>query len=101
MLESFTVRTFSGHLGSTFRLHPESSDSLEVELVSATDLSESPDGKAAGRGRPFSIVFRGPGDVLLPQRIYRMEHPEIGAFDLFLVPIGPDEKGLCYEAVFN
>ena len=101
MLESFTVRTFSGHLGSTFRIYPESSDSLEVELVSATDLSESPDGEAAGRGRPFSIVLSGPADVLLPQHIYRMEHPEIGTFDLFLVPIGPDETGMRYEAVFN
>jgi hypothetical protein len=46
-------------------------------------------------------VFRGPGDVLLPQRIYRMEHEEIGVFDLFLVPIGPDEIGLRYEAIFT
>jgi hypothetical protein len=30
-----------------------------------------------------------------------MEHEEIGAFDIFLVPIGPDEEGLCYEAIFN
>jgi hypothetical protein len=30
-----------------------------------------------------------------------MEHPEIGVFELFLVPIGPDEKGLRYEAIFT
>jgi hypothetical protein len=30
-----------------------------------------------------------------------MEHEEIGAFDIFLVPIGPDEQGLLYEAIFN
>jgi hypothetical protein len=29
-----------------------------------------------------------------------MEHEEIGAFDIFLVPIGPDEEGLLYEAIF-
>jgi len=46
-------------------------------------------------------VFRGPEGVPLPQRIYRMEHPDIGAFDLFVVPIRPDDKGMRYEAVFN
>ncbi len=95
MLESFTVQTFSRHLGSTFRIHPDASSSLGFELISATRLGEG------SAGRPFSIVFRGPGDVLLPQRIYRMEHEEIGVFDLFLVPIGPDEEGLRYEAVFT
>jgi hypothetical protein len=101
MLESFTIHTFSGHLGDKFRVYPDSSDPLEVELISATGLGGSAGGETSGRRQPFSIVFRGPGDVLLPQRIYRMEHEEIGAFDLFLVPIGPDEKGLRYEAIFT
>ena len=96
MLENFTLRTFSEHLGGAFRVYPEDSDPLDVELVSATGSGEGPEG-----GRPFSIVFRGGGNVALPQRTYRMEHPEIGAFEIFLVPIGPDEKGPRYEAVFN
>lgn len=99
MLENFTVQTFSSHLGSDFRIYPDASGSLDVALVAATDLSGKPDGESSGR--PFSIVFRGPGNVLLPQRIYRMEHPEIGIFELFLVPIGPDEQGLRYEAIFT
>ncbi len=94
MLETFTVGRFSEHLGSSFRLYPDDSNALGLDLVSATGLGES-------TGRPFSIVFRGPRDAPLPQRIYRMEHEEIGAFDLFLVPIGPDEKGLRYEAIFT
>ncbi len=99
MLESFTVRTFSGRVGAAFRIHPGGGDPLDVELITATDLSERPG--EASRGRPFSIVFRGPKDVPLPQRTYRVKHREIGAFDLFLVPIGPDEKGLRYEAIFT
>ena len=97
MLESFTVETFSGHLGEVFRMYPDASNPLEVELISATGLGEASD----GHRQPFSLVFRGPGDVLLPQRIYRMEHSEIGTFELFLVPIGPDEEGLRYEAIFT
>lgn len=101
MLESFTVGTFSEHLGSTFRIYPDTSEPLEVELVSATELGGSTGEEPAGRRQPFSIVFRGPGDVLLPQRTYQIEHARIGTFKLFLVPIGPDDKGLRYEAIFT
>jgi hypothetical protein len=94
LLEDFTVGTFSGHLGESFRVFPDDSSMLDLELVSATEWGEN-------SGRPFSIVFRGPKDALLPQRIYRMEHEEIGAFEIFLVPIGPDDEGLLYEAIFN
>ncbi|HKH77328.1 MAG TPA: hypothetical protein VKA51_10260 [Rubrobacteraceae bacterium] len=72
MLESFAVHTFSGRVGEAFRIHPGDHDPLDVELVTATDLSERPGEEP--RGRPFSMVFRGPKDVLLPQRIYRVEH---------------------------
>lgn len=97
MLEDFTVETFSEHLGGTFSIYPQDTGKVEVELISATELG----GSTEMPRRPFSIVFRGPGDVLFPQRIYKMEHEEIGAFDLFIVPIGPDEEGLCYEAIFT
>jgi hypothetical protein len=99
VLENFTVETFSEHLGSTFRIHLEASEQYDVELISATALGGST-GEEMPR-QPFSIVFRGPGDVLLPQSIYHMEHDQIGSFELFIVPIGPDEKGLRYEAIFT
>ena len=100
-LENFTAGTFSGHVGSVFRIYPGPGDLLEFELISVTGLGGSPEGESSGHRQPFSIVFRGPRDVLLPQRIYRMEHDRIGSFDLFIVPIGPDEKGLRYEAIFT
>ena len=102
MLETFTVATFSAHLGKTFRISMDSSQPLDLELIEATDLSARyPSERAEGKWRPFSIVFRGPGDILLPQAIYRIEHDQIGTFDLFIVPIGRDKDGLRYEAVFN
>lgn len=94
MLESFTTETFSGHLGDVFQVYPDDSSTLDLELISATRLGDDSD-------RPFSIVFRGPSDTVLPQHIYRMEHTDIGSFEIFLVPIGPDGEGLLYEAIFN
>lgn len=101
MLENFTVETFSEHLGGTFRIRPDDSEAVDVELISATGLGGSAGEEPPDRRQPFSIIFRGPGDILLPQRTYRMEHDQIGSFALFLVPIGPDEKGLKYEAIFT
>ena len=68
----------------------------EVELI---EVSES---EAPGPERQqFSVVFRGGSDQPLPQRIYRVEHDELGALEIFLVPIGPDEVAQRYEAIFT
>ena len=50
--------------------------------------------------RQFSLLFRGPVDPFLSQGTYRLDHAELGALDIFLVPIGPDAEGMRYEAVF-
>jgi hypothetical protein len=104
-LEAFTVGTFSDRLGESFRLFPDASSPwLSLELLEATALGGAPAVGSADREvrrAPFSIVFRGSQRRLLPQRIYRLEHDTLGAFELFLVPIGPDDRGMRYEAVFS
>jgi hypothetical protein len=50
---------------------------------------------------PFAIVFLGPPSPILPQRIYRFEHDGIGAIEIFIVPIGRDDDGVRYEAIFT
>src|SRR5438045_985523 len=105
MLERFTIATFAEHQDETFRVYLDAADSgrfLDVTLVETTDLSPREGQRAAvgERRAPFSIVFRGPATPILPQRIYRLEHAALGTFDLFLVLIGPDERGLRYEAIF-
>ena len=51
--------------------------------------------------KPFSLEFRLPIRSVLPQRIYRLEHPQLGTLNIFLVPIGMDQAGLQLQAVFN
>jgi hypothetical protein len=48
----------------------------------------------------FSLYFVGP-ESYLEQKIYSVEHEQMGVFDLFLVPVGHDQNGFRYEAVFN
>ena len=58
-------------------------------------------GSPFGREQPFSLLFRGPLRPLLPQQITTLEHDTLGVLEIFIVPVGPDEYGQRYEAIFN
>jgi uncharacterized protein DUF6916 len=98
MLEEFTVETFSGRVGEQFRISADGSVVFDATLTEARAAGVAE--PTSGERVPFSLVFRGPLEPILPQRIYGFEHDALGAFDLFIVPIGPDESGMQYEAVF-
>jgi hypothetical protein len=91
---------FTGCLGSKFRLHVDSGTFVEVELIETTTLRRNPPGVGAKR-EPFSIVFRASKDFLVPQKIYKLQHEKVGTLEICLVPIGPDQQGMRYEAIFN
>src|SRR3954470_1652709 len=103
MLEDFSPATFAGREGETFQVSADWPTPLTFRLVEVADLRRpqpSP-GRAPRRREPFSIVFQGPREPVLPQQIYRMEHAALGSFDLFIVPIGAEPDGVLYEAVFG
>ena len=99
MLEKFTIETFSGRIGETFRISADHATALEAELIEALPGPTAAETTSGGR-LPFSIVLRGPMEPVLPQRIYRFENESLGSFELFIVPVGPDDAGMQYEAVF-
>jgi len=103
MLETFTIATFSGRLGEPFYIHLASGATLTTELIEVTPLSaQSARGVEVPRPRiPFSLVFRSPAHTRLVQGTYKMAHPDIGVFEIFLVPIGLDAQGLRSEAIFT
>ena len=86
--------TFAAHLNTSFRVKSGADLAVELRLIEATDNS-------VPRQEMFSLIFQGPDQTFLPQGIYPIEHDRIGAFDLFITPIGRDEGGYRYEAVFN
>lgn len=102
MLETVTADTFRPLVGTAFRIGVDDSSSVEAELeaVEPGGAQAADAARAAGRREPFSLVFRGPVEPVLPQRIYRLEHPELGELELFLVPVAQDADGTRYEAVF-
>ena len=54
-----------------------------------------------GMRRGFSTIWRGPFQPPLQQGMWRLHNEALGYLDIFLVSIGPDQEGLCYEAIFN
>jgi hypothetical protein len=99
MLDQLQLSTFQPLVGQRFSLHADAggAEALPFVLVEANAL-----GHGESRPRiPFSLVFRGPLQPVMPQRIYRLELEALGAFDLFLVPIGRDPQGMRYEAIFT
>ena len=97
MLDRLTRDDFLPRVGETFRVAESGAD---LVLTEAAGFSTA--GAGAGpRKAPFSLLFRGPKQPVLPQRIWALENEALGRLEIFLVPIGPDADGMRYEAVFN
>ena len=67
---------------------------LDFTLETAAELPSS--GRAEGS---FRLEFRGPSEPLLPQGIYAFRRGEESA-EIFIVPVGRNDDGTLYEAIF-
>ena len=98
-LSAVTHEDFEPCLNGTFTVKAEDIDEQQIELIEIKPLGErNPDAKIR---QPFSLLFRGPSEPMLPQQMYQLENAACGELLLFLVPVGPDEKGMLYDTVFN
>jgi len=81
-----------------FQVH-HGDGTLDFELIDCRAQGQGRPGQ--GHREPFCLVFRGPGAPVLPQRTYKIESSHLGTLEIFIVPIGPDELGMKYEAIFG
>jgi hypothetical protein len=101
MLDKLTSADFQPLLHETFRVTLDTDLTIDLELVTVTDL------KVAGAARqqartPFSLEFLGPvSHEYMPQHIYPLEHAAFGTLEIFLVPLGPISGRMRYEAIFT
>ncbi|HEX8063402.1 MAG TPA: hypothetical protein VF535_09310 [Allosphingosinicella sp.] len=89
-----SLADFEGSVGETYEI-VFSDGTLPVVLEKAQALPRS--GREAGA---FRLEWRGPGDPILIQAIYRFRR-DGRDFDMFVVPVGRDASGTLYEAIFN
>ena len=95
MAEAFDKTLFAKNLNTKFSVRVDADKTIELELTEITESNSAPNHEQ------FALAFRGPADVYLPQQIYPLEHQRLGTMSVFLVPVGRDEQGFEYEAIFN
>lgn len=94
-MTDFQHAEFLKHLKTKFKIRVSETEAIEAELTNVSEHLLSP------RQERFSVVFRTPNESFLGQGMRAFEHDEMGAFELFIVPIERDDEGTYYEAVFN
>jgi hypothetical protein len=86
---------FAAHLDTNFTIYFLPDEPTEAKLIQVTELKVRP------QGQSFAILFQGPPERTYYQRMMRVEHPELGSGELFLVPVAQVADGVQYEAAFN
>jgi len=94
-LDKLNPKVLSEHLHTKFRVNIEGADPIELEIVEITEPQTVP------KLELFVLNLRGPCSPRLIQRVHRLEHEKLGAFEIFLTPIAGDQQSTTYEAVFN
>ena len=105
MAVELVSETFADRVGDEFEVTPAAGGEPFPALLSACDEAHygSAEELREQLGRvPFSLLFHATHrDGYWPQQTFNLRHPELGEFPLFMVPLGPDDRGMRYEAVIS
>lgn len=96
-LAKVTRQDFSACLDQDFEI-VFSDGTLSAKLVEAKQWGSD---QPANVRQPFTLTFRGAGNVRLPQGTYKMRNAQLGEMEIFIVPIAGDANSSTFEAVFN
>jgi hypothetical protein len=102
--EQLTYATFAGLEKAKFRVPLDETHGIELELVEVLLVrprGEASTGASEAGQESFSLLFHGPDNRLLPQRMHVFEQEKIGSFELFIVPVGRVAGAIQYQAIFN
>ena len=98
-LAELTHAFFEPLLNETFRVRLGTQDAPDLRLIDVSVISDPIPDVTNRHG--FSLIFRGPPNVFLPQATYHFANDRAGELEFTIVPIGPDRDGLRYQAIFN
>ena len=94
-LGQMTAAIFTPHVNTGFRVRIDPNHIVEMTLTSVSEGGSSP------QVENFTLHFLAPPNAPARQGSYAMVHDALGEFELFVVPVGRDARGVEYEAVFN
>ena len=101
-LGDLTIDAATRLIGTSFEVALESggSTTLRLDQALAFEVRPSRRGRAPKR-TPFSLFFLSDPTIVLPQGSYDLRSDAASFEDMFLVPVGQDNEGTEYEAVFT
>ena len=97
MLGKLTIDDFRDRVGDSFLIQVDGECSIQTRLIQVAELGT---GVPGGR-TPFSVIFQSASTDYVPQRLYDVEHEQLGTLGIFLVPLGADAGGMRYEAILT
>ncbi len=97
-LNELTDSDFQPLINDEFSFVENGTSTQTFELMDVSLLGQAP---AADQRHAFSLLFRGPDTDAPQQQVFQLQHAGLGQLELFLVPVGSDESGMLYEAVFT
>jgi hypothetical protein len=108
-LAEVSFGTFAPLINSGFVLREATGAAQALQLVEVDPLAPTPDSAYSAEepsartfSQMFSLFFAGDATRPLPQDTYVFEHAHLGRFEMFIVPVGCEDRSHCYyEAVFN
>jgi hypothetical protein len=95
MIDRLNSKSFSEQLNTTFQVNVPELGVLPLELIEVKEYEYNPGVEQ------FILIFRGPKSPWFPQKIHTLQHDVLGTMDLFIGPMGLDDKGMQYQVVIN
>ena len=89
--DQFKREDFAAQVNTVFRVN----QNFDAKLIEVSETKIYP------RQESFSMLFLMPDDFSIVQGMYNFEHPQIGARDIFIVPIEQSSDDLIFEAVIS
>ena len=104
--ERLTEELFSRYLNTKFLIYTSPLTAIKLELVNVKHWEPSVQATTEKVTKSpeldsFSVLFRGPRATALESKTYRISHPQMGDFDLFISPVNDRKKERLYQAVFT
>ena len=98
----FTAATFLPYVGSYFQTHNARGQAIALKLLKAAQFqARNTITSKAVETNSFSLLFLSDKRLPTSTSIYKIDHPALGQFNLFLTPSSGKRGELYYEAVFN
>ncbi len=96
------LENFKPLVGDSFAVTPtHEGQPFEVVLASVEPAPYGDPSTHNGRRMPFSLLFLAEGATHVPQQTCTFSHAAAGETPLFVVPLGPKDGAMRYEAVIS